>query len=140
VVVPYKGKPAFNVAEITGPYVYDCATDNPYYHHRAVQWVARDVPRSNFDRDLLYSLGAFMTICRVARNDADARVRVMAAPGWLLSAGGPSPRRLQRRRTNRLPPRTWPSWSPAPVPPISRRSAPRRGCALARRRQRRAPV
>src|SRR5437764_10245 len=49
VVVPHKGKPAINVAEITGPYVFDPGTGDPYYHYRDVKWVAKDVPRSNFD-------------------------------------------------------------------------------------------
>ena len=37
-----------------------------------------DIPRSNFDQDLLYSLGAFLTICEVKRNDAEKRIRAMA--------------------------------------------------------------
>src|SRR5262249_11185387 len=52
------------------------------YHYRAVKWIAKDLPRSNFDQDLLYSFGAFMTICRVQRNDAEKRVRAMADAGW----------------------------------------------------------
>jgi restriction system protein len=82
VVVPYKGKPAFNIAEITGPYIFDPTAEDPYYHYRTVKWIARDVPRSVFDQDLLYSLGAFMTICQITRNDAEQRVRAMAANGW----------------------------------------------------------
>lgn len=86
VVVPYKGKPAFNIAEITGPYVFDPKADDPYYHSRTVKWVAHDVPRSIFDQDLLYSFGAFMTICKIERNDAEHRVRALAAAGWKSSS------------------------------------------------------
>src|SRR5206468_380966 len=71
-----------NVAETTGPYTFHPGGAPLYFHSRTVTWVARDVPRSNFDQDLLYSFGAFMTICRIERNDAERRVRAMAAAGW----------------------------------------------------------
>jgi len=82
VIVPSKSKPVLNVAEITGPYVFQAAAEDAYYHYRAVKWVGRDVPRSTFSQDLLYSLGAIMTICQIERNDAEKRVRAMAAAGW----------------------------------------------------------
>src|SRR5207245_2886922 len=75
VAVPYKNKPAINFAEIVGDYVYDSAAQDPYYHYRDVRWIATDVPRLNFDMDIRYSLGAFMTICRIRRNEAEARIR-----------------------------------------------------------------
>ena len=40
------------------------------------------IPRTVFPQDLLYSFGAFMTICRIQRNDAEARVKAMAARNW----------------------------------------------------------
>jgi restriction system protein len=82
VVVPYKTKPALNIAEITGPYAFNAAAEDPYYHSRDVKWIAKDIPRTNFDADLLYSIGAFMTICQIERNNAEARVRAMAATNW----------------------------------------------------------
>lgn len=81
-VVPSKSKPVFNIAEITGDYVFDATADDPYYHSREVKWVGRDVPRAAFGQDLLYSLGAIMTICQIERNDAERRVRSMGAGGW----------------------------------------------------------
>ena len=39
-------------------------------------------PRTVFPQDLLYSFGAFMTICRIQRNDAEARVKAMANRNW----------------------------------------------------------
>lgn len=89
VVVPSKTRPAIHIADIVGDYVFDAAAPDPFHHYRPVKWVARDVPRSNFDQDLLYSFGAFMTICRIERNDAEKRVRAMAATGW-KSTGPPS--------------------------------------------------
>ena len=41
-----------------------------------------DIPRSNFEQDLLYSFGAFMSICRISRNDAEARIKAMAKNNW----------------------------------------------------------
>jgi len=87
VAVPSKAKPVINIAEITGGYVFDPSADDPYYHYREVKWVARDVPRSNFDKDLLYSLGAFTTICRIERHDAERRIRAMGAKGWGVASG-----------------------------------------------------
>lgn len=82
VVVPSKVKPAIHVAEITGQYVFNPRGPDPYFHYRKVKWIAQDVPRSNFGQDLLYSMGAFMTICRIQRNRAEARVREMSENGW----------------------------------------------------------
>jgi len=82
VVVPSKLKPAIHIGEITGPYVYNSKASDPFYHSRTVKWIAEDVPRSNFDQDMLYSFGAFMTICQIERNDAERRIRAMAAVGW----------------------------------------------------------
>ena len=47
---------------------------DPYFHSRQIEWFASDIPRSNFDQDLLYSFGAFMTICRISRNNAEQRI------------------------------------------------------------------
>lgn len=82
VVVPNKGKATLNIGEITGQYAFDPAADDPYYHSRTVNWLALDIPRPNFDKDLLFSLGAIQTICRIERNDAEKRVRAMQTKGW----------------------------------------------------------
>jgi restriction system protein len=82
VVVPSKLKPAMHVAEITSGYVFNKTGPDPYFHYREVKWIAQDVPRSNFGQDLLFSMGAIMTICRIQRNNAEARVRAMAERGW----------------------------------------------------------
>ncbi len=59
---------------------------HPHDHYRAVKWLQTDIPRTNFDQDILNSLGAFTTICRIKRNDAEARVRSMQSNHW-KSAG-----------------------------------------------------
>jgi restriction system protein len=80
--MPLRNKPAIAFAEITGPYAFDENAEDPYYHSREVKWLTAEVPRSTFDQDLLYSFGAFMTICRVSRNNAEARIRALAEAGW----------------------------------------------------------
>lgn len=86
VIVPSKAKPAIHVAEVAGPYRFDKAAEDPYFHWHDVKWIAKDLPRSIFDQDLLYSFGAIQTIFSVSRNDAEARVRAMAKNGWHTSA------------------------------------------------------
>jgi len=82
IVLPSKKKASIHFGEITGDYVNDPNAANPYYHYRTVKWFATDMPRSNFDQDILYSLGAFLTICQIRRNDAENRIKAMAKNGW----------------------------------------------------------
>jgi len=82
VVMPLKGQPGINIGEITGDYHYEPSGPTPYYHWRGVKWIAEAIPRANFGKDLLYTLGAFLTICRVQRNNAEARILAMRANGW----------------------------------------------------------
>jgi len=89
VVMPRKGKSVIAIAEIEGEYQHNPKGEDPYFHYRPVKWIKTDIPKSNFDQDVLYSFGAFMTICRLQRNDAEARVRAMAANGWKATSIGP---------------------------------------------------
>ena len=72
VVMPCKHPRAVAVGRIDGEYIYDDTLPLP--HTRPVEWLARDIPRSNFDQDLLYSFGGLATVFRVNRENADARV------------------------------------------------------------------
>jgi len=61
------------LGRVIGPYKYlEVGADKR--HTREVKWIRPDVPRSTFKQDLLYSLGAFMTVCRITRNDAEKRI------------------------------------------------------------------
>ncbi|MCG8563761.1 MAG: restriction endonuclease [Desulfobacterales bacterium] len=82
VALPRKKKSVIYFGKITGKYEHDPKAEDPYYHSRTVEWFAQDIPRSNFDQDILYSMGAFMTICRISKNDAEARIKAMAANHW----------------------------------------------------------
>src|SRR5690606_25023737 len=91
VMTPRKGKSAIAIGEITGAYEYE--PDNPgiYRHSRAVKWIRLDVLRAAFEQDLLYSLGAYTTICEIRRNDAERRVREKLRQGFpALTATLPS--------------------------------------------------
>lgn len=82
VVLPLKSQPAIYIGEVTGDYQTAPDGPNPYYHWRAVKWVGEAVPRANFGKDLLFTFGAFLTICRVQRNNAEQRIAAMRANGW----------------------------------------------------------
>lgn len=91
VVLPLKTRPGqVALGRIDGPYEYAIVAGR-HRHTRRVTWMRPDVPRSAFQQDLLYSFGAFMTVCRITRNDAERRVEdVMAGrrdPGFVDSAG-----------------------------------------------------
>ena len=90
VCVPSKRK-TIHVGEITGPYTFDPDAENPYYHSREIKWIETDIPRTNFDQDVLNSLGAATTICQIKRHDAEARVRAMKTNGWKSVGIKPKP-------------------------------------------------
>lgn len=82
VVLPSKSQPVIHIGAVTGHYQFNAKGPNPYYHWRSVEWFAQDIPRSHFSQDLLYSFGAFMTICRIKRNNAVERIQAMAENNW----------------------------------------------------------
>jgi len=82
VILPLKSQPAIQIGEITGDYHFEPAGPDPYFHWRPVKWIAEAVPRANFGKDLLFTFGAFMTICRVQRNNAEQRINNMRSNGW----------------------------------------------------------
>lgn len=82
VALPSKFNPTIHFGKIAGPYQYDPKAEDRFQHSRKVDWFAQDIPRDRFDQDVLYSLGAFLTVCRIQRNNAEERVKEMAANGW----------------------------------------------------------
>jgi len=94
IAMPLKTRRQIALGKATGPYKY--RTDLGDVHHcRASEWIRPDVPRKEFAQDLLYSLGAFMTVCQIQRNDAEVRVRAILAgepdPGFALSGKEAAP-------------------------------------------------
>lgn len=82
IVMPSKHKPVIHIGKVTGEYQHHSKNSNPFFHSRNVDWFATDIPRSKFDQDLLYSFGAFMTVCQISRNNAEERIRGMYKNGW----------------------------------------------------------
>lgn len=83
VVMPRKQTSQIALGRVSGPYQYQEINGEPR-HTRAVEWLRPDVPRTAFKQDLLYSFGAFMTVCRIKRNNAAERVQAVLE-------GGPDP-------------------------------------------------
>lgn len=60
---------------------YEYRADAPLKHVVSVDWKRDDVPRSAIKDDLLFTLGAIMTIFKASRNEAEARFRGVIATG-----------------------------------------------------------
>jgi restriction system protein len=72
VALPLKTQSSIAVGTVEGDYEYKEISPD-MKHIRKVQWL-KIIPRSEFDQDLLFSLGAFSTVCEIKRNDAERRV------------------------------------------------------------------
>lgn len=77
VALPLKGQDAVAFGKVTGEYVFNPDNHEHARHTRAVEWITQDMPREQLDQDILYSLGAFMTVCQIKRNDAEERVKAL---------------------------------------------------------------
>jgi restriction system protein len=73
VALPLKQRSAIAIGKITGDYEYKKDFPPDARHTRSVRWIQKDIPRSRFDQDLLYSLGAFLTVGQIQRNNAEER-------------------------------------------------------------------
>jgi restriction system protein len=82
VVLPLKSQPFVAIGEITGDYHFEANGPDPFFHWRPVKWIAEAVPRANFGQDILFSFGAFMTICRIQKNNAETRLAAMRGNNW----------------------------------------------------------
>jgi restriction system protein len=75
VVLPLKKTGALAIGLITGEYAYRTDLEPDFTHTRAVKWISKNVPRTKFDQDLLYTFGSFLGFCRAERNNAEERIR-----------------------------------------------------------------
>lgn len=78
VVCPVKSSSTISIGRVAGDYNPALETGSPT---RAVEWLKTDLPRDVFKQDLLYSFGAFMTVCEISRNNAQKRVEQVLATG-----------------------------------------------------------
>ncbi len=78
VVLPRKKPRVVAVGRVAGGYLYrpDCPylADTRVPHIRSVDWRVSDVPRPNFDQDLLSSFGGRRTVFRVNIDNAASRI------------------------------------------------------------------
>ena len=74
VVLPLKQEPAIAVGVVKSAYMYKTDLSSEVSHMRKIEWITKDMPRTRLDQDLLYSLGAFLTVCRIQRNEAEVRI------------------------------------------------------------------
>lgn len=89
VALPLKTRATIAFGTVAGHYTYRRDLPGGPLHTRPVEWLAQ-VPRSAFDPDMLFSFGAFMTVCRIGRNDAEQRVRTLLGEGnWAAPATPP---------------------------------------------------
>lgn len=78
VVLPLKVQSGIAVGKITGAYVFRTDPTSNIRHTRPIQWL-NTLPRTAFDQDLLYSFGAYMTVCKITRHNAEERVRAVGS-------------------------------------------------------------
>ena len=76
VVLPRKITSQIALGRVAGPYRYGLVNSVPR-HTRPVKWELTDIPRAKFEQDMLYSFGAFLTVCNISRNDASVRVHAV---------------------------------------------------------------
>ena len=72
VALPLKAESAFVFGRIAGDYQYGEVAPN-VLHFRKVEWL-KTVPRSDFPKDILFSMNSALTVFTVYRNDAENRV------------------------------------------------------------------
>ncbi len=72
IVLPRKAPRVVNVGRVSGDYEYREGSEVP--HVRPVEWEQQGIPRSDFDQDLLNSLGGLATVFRVRASNAEARI------------------------------------------------------------------
>ena len=72
--LPLKHRAVIALGEVSSDYFYEPNNPGDARHVRRVKsWT--EIPRNQFDQDLLYSLGAASTVCGIKRNNAEERVR-----------------------------------------------------------------
>jgi restriction system protein len=74
VILPLKTQGTIAIGKVVGDYEYQLKNPVDAKHTRKVEWLRDDMPRAAYTQKLLYSLGAFMTVCRIQRDNAEAQI------------------------------------------------------------------
>ena len=93
VALPLKTTPFIALGIVTASYQYREVSGKGGRHMVSVDWKRIDVPRDAVQQDLLNSLGAFMTVCEITRNDGTWRLQQILETG---SDPGPRPESVER--------------------------------------------
>lgn len=99
-VLPSKTARTIAVGTVTGDYRYEPGNPSGARHVRPVDWHRVDVPRDAIGQDLVWSLGASMTVCQISRNAAAERFAAVLATG---ADPGPGAAVEAERRRGRRP-------------------------------------
>lgn len=73
VALPLKFRATIAIGEVTGPYAYNSANPIDARHTRPVKWIG-EIPRGAFNQKQLWSMGAFMTVCRLQKHGIEEAV------------------------------------------------------------------
>lgn len=76
VALPLKHRSIVVFGRVKDEYKYQPHNQSGFKHTRPIEW-DKEVPRNGIDQDILYSLGAAMTICRIQRHDAENRIKAI---------------------------------------------------------------
>lgn len=79
VILPLKSSASIAIGTCTGGYHYEASDE--IRHQVSVNWQRDDVPRSAIKDDLLFTLGAIMTIFKASRNNAEQRFQAVLDTG-----------------------------------------------------------
>ena len=90
VVLPRKQAKVVAVGRMTGAYEYRPDSELIGPHTRRVDWRAVDIPRANFDSDLLYAFGGNLTVFRVRKDNAEERINAVT-DAYLSDSPVPEP-------------------------------------------------
>lgn len=74
IILPLKTRGTIAIGKISGDYKYNAQNPQGAKHTRKVEWLRDDVPRASFTQKLLYSFGAFMTVCKIERDNAESQI------------------------------------------------------------------
>lgn len=75
VALPLKSSPFIAFGEIVEGYKYTKNYGDEIRHILPVKWINKEISRTLFDQNILYSFGAFMTVCKIQRDNAEEKVK-----------------------------------------------------------------
>lgn len=78
VALPLKRRSAIAIGHVTSAYRFDPNAPFDAKHQRSIEWIRTDIPRTEIDQDLLFSLGSVLAIFQVRRGDAEKRLLALA--------------------------------------------------------------